>query len=108
MKLTHRIKNSARTYLLLTGIGVTAVVAAPFAAVFTLLKPDQDLLKKRQKEFFKQVNGSIKNAGTQLKETFKDFDPADLMDPSGSEPWKKQHNKYHDMTDEEWSKRNDV
>jgi hypothetical protein len=98
--------------LLLAGAGTAAIIVAPFAAAFVLLKPNADpAKKKRQDEFFQQLNSSINKAGEQLKEAFKEFDfdsIDDLLDPTNNEPWKQQHRRHHGMSDQDWDKENKV
>ena len=105
-QILRRIQSGARTYLLLAGVGTVAVIVAPFAAAFIILKPSADpAKKKRQDEFFQQINSSITLAGDQLQKAFKEFDfdsIDDLLDPTSNEPWKQQHRKQHDMSDQEY------
>jgi hypothetical protein len=105
-QLLRRVQSGARTYLLLAGVGTAAIIAAPFAAAFVLLKPSNDpAKKKRQDAFFKDLKSSINLAGDRLQKAFKEFDfdsIDDLLDPSSHEPWKQQHRKQHDMSDQEY------
>jgi hypothetical protein len=105
--ITSNGRRGARTYLLLSGIGVAALASAPFAALFVLLKPEKS--KKRQ-ELFRDLNSSIELAGSELNKALcnavekLDLDSLDLFDPFG-DPHMKEHKKYHGMTDEEWERR---
>lgn len=97
----RKAQRSAQAYLILTGAGAVALVAAPVVALYQLVRPSQEEeLKAHLKKEVSKTGEHFREQVTNISETIG----AALGDEDTQ--WKTQHNKLHkNISDEEWEEK---
>jgi len=107
MRFLRRAKRSAQLYLVLTGIGAAALIAAPVVAICQLLQPERQ--KKKQSEVTEHLKEKISEVAERAGNSFEEIAEGmgEAISPDGGQAWLREHKKLHNVSDEEWEENNE-